>query len=169
MRSARSLSLAALALAAAVAGCSAEVIPASGRVFIYPRPAPGVTTLTGPGAFDRAAFFVDGLKEVRSVPGPVDASPPSKNELTSIEWSLEGGRFGDTVERVLTIALYKEDVCITAKRVSLVVPWSGAKKLEVDIPADCGSAVVPGTRACDIAKLPIEWVDVTTLPAGRTQ
>lgn len=144
-----------LALVALGAGCSAEVVPATGRVFLYARPQDGTSLVLGAN-YTSARVTVDGF-ESQAITS-VDAG------LESLEWSVEGGRYGNTTERVATIAIYNNATVVTAKKVAFILPWSGAKRLDVVLPTDCGSVVVPGTSECDVAKLEPQWVDVTKLP-----
>jgi hypothetical protein len=151
-----------------VAGCSAEVIPATGRVFLYPRPAaegeltfvqsaPTSAAASKPGAYTSATLSLAGLDA---------ASVSTAAPLEQIEWSVEGGRHGNTKEQVATVALYVGSRVVTAKKVRFIVPWSGAKRLEVTVPKEC-AARVPGSSECDLEKLPEEWFDVTTLEDYR--
>lgn len=137
----------------AVASCSAEVIPASGRVFVYPRPAQPEDLVFGQ-AYTSARMTLVGVEG-----GVLEAA----KDLRDIEWSVEGGRHGNTKEQVVVVSLLKDAKVVTAARVRFIVPWSGAKRLELVIPKDCGTALVPGTAECDPEKLTDQWVDVTTL------
>ena len=150
------------------AGCSAEVIPATGRVFLYPRPAEegsltfvqSAPTSSAPsvrGAYTSVTLTLAGL-EAQAV---TTAAP-----LDAIEWSVEGGRHGNTKEQVATVVLSLRNGIVTAKKVRFIVPWSGAKRLEVLVPKECAATVL-GSVECDLERLPEEWVDVTTLEDYR--
>jgi hypothetical protein len=162
----RTPSLLACAALVVAAGCSAEVIPATGRVFLYPRAAEegsltfvqsASTSSATSGAYGSATLSLAGL----------EASALSKAApLEEIEWSVEGGRRGNTKEQVATIALYAGSRLVTAKKLRFVVPWSGAKRLEVRVPKAC-ELLVPGSTECDLESLPAEWFDVTTLEDYR--
>lgn len=165
MRTITLVTLVACAALGAIAGCSAEVVPATGRVFLYPRAAEAgsltfvesATDATATGAYTRASLSLAGL-EAKSI--------STAASLEAIAWSVDGGRHGNTKEQVATIALYAGSRLVTAKKVRFIVPWSGAKRLEVRVPKAC-AVLVPGSTECDLEKLPEEWFDVTTLEDYR--
>jgi hypothetical protein len=163
----RTITLVACAALVGAAGCSAEVIPATGRVFLYPRPAEAGSLTFLPSAPDAAASASGAYTSAAlSIAGLEAKSVSTAAPLEAIEWSVEGGRHGNTKEQVATIALYAGSRLVTAKKVRFIVPWSGAKRLEVAVPKAC-AALVPGSTECDLEKLPEEWFDVTTLEDYR--
>jgi hypothetical protein len=132
--------------------CSAEVIPASGRIFVYPsvRHAPSASSFP---AFTAARIEVEGVSSIDS-PAP----------LNDIEWSIEGGRYGDVVERVVTVSLLEGDTVKALRKVRFILPWSGAKRLDLAVESPCATASANGSEACDAAEFSAEWIDITTLP-----
>ncbi len=164
-------------LALATLGCAPRTLDAPGTVFIQP-------SIEGAGATLR--FDAECMADTA-----VDAEDPSRTPRCYASWRVEleglahaatrftptageppgprafaiqGGRPGDTTERVVTVLLERANgEVVTAARVAFILPWKGVKAVPVDVPATC-AAIVPGTDGtCDISKLPAPFIDVTAL------